>query len=168
MNSHPKKKKKKKKKKKQSKSEIKPRSRRWQRSRQSILYTKQKQIKPHYPTLQYRGVYQKKKKPNTEQKRNKIQSKKETPNPEQTKPTVAPPLLAGAARSVTSAAPRLVVVARLPPSSLVAGPSSLARRRRSERSHRLSCSAVVACPSPVGLKVFRPLFLSDSLSLTLK
>ena len=79
----------------------------------------------------------KKKKPNTKQKRNKIQSKKETPNPEQTKPTVAPPLLAGATRSVTSAAPRLVVVprspvvvARRPPLLLVAGPSSLARRRR--------------------------------------
>ena len=72
MDSHPKKKKV------QSKSEIKPRSRRWQRSIQFILYTKQKQTKPHYPTLQYRGVYQKKKKPNTEQKRNQIQSK---PNP---------------------------------------------------------------------------------------
>ena len=63
----------------------------------------------------------------SKKERNQIQSKKETPNPEQTKPTVAPPLLAGAARSVTSAAPRLVVVARLPPSSLVAGPSSQIR-----------------------------------------
>ena len=98
------------------------------RDQDSLLYTKQKQIKPHYPTLQYRGVYKKKKKkPNTEQKRNKIQSKKETPNPKQTKPTVAPPLLASAARSVTSA-PRLVVV----PRSLVV----VARRW-----------PIVACPS---------------------
>ena len=106
------------------------------RDQDSLLYTKQKQIKPHYPTLQYRGVYQKKKKEtkyrakekqNTEQKRN-------PKHPEQTKPTVAPPLLAGAARSVTSVAPRLVVVprslvvvTRRPPSSLVAGPSSQIR-----------------------------------------
>ena len=152
MDSHPKKKKKKKL---QSKSEIKPRSRRWQRSIQSILYTKQKQTKPHYPTLQYRGVYQKKK------KRNQIQSKKETkyranqtPNPEQTKPTVAPPLLAGAARSVTSIArrPCLVVVARSPVvvarrfPAAVACPSS----QIANRSHRLSCSGA----RPVGLKVF--------------
>ena len=54
-------------------------------------------------------IKKKKKKPNTEQKRNKIQSKKETPNPEQTKPTEAQPLLAGAARSVTSAGPPLLV-----------------------------------------------------------
>ena len=47
------------------------------RDQDSLLYTKQKQIKPHYPTLQYRGVYQKKEtkyrakeKQNTEQKRN--------------------------------------------------------------------------------------------------
>ena len=141
------------------------------RDQDSLLYTKQKQIKPHYPTLQYRGVYQKKKetkyrakeKQNTEQKRN-------PKHPEQIKPTVPPPLLAGAARSVTSAAPRLVVVprspivvARRPPSSLIAGPSSLARRRKSERSHHLSCSSA----RPIGLKVFLPLFLSDSLSLSL-
>ena len=101
--------------------------------------------------------YRAKEKQNTEQKRNP-------------KPTVAWPLLAGAARSVTSAAPRLVVVprspvvvARRPPSSLVAGPSSLARRRRSERSHHLSCSNA----RPIGLNVFLPLFLSDSLSLSL-
>ena len=72
MDSHPKKKKV------QSKSEIKPRSRRWQRSIQSILYTKQKQTKPHYPTLQCRGVYRKK-------KETKYRAKKK-PNTEQTKP----------------------------------------------------------------------------------
>ena len=58
-----------------------------------------------------------------EKKRNQIQSKKETkyranqtPDPEQTKPTVAPPLLAGAARSVTSVARHrhLVIVTRSP------------------------------------------------------
>ena len=40
----------------------------------------------------------------------------QTPDPEQTKPTVAPPLLAGAARSVTSVARRrhLVIVTRSP------------------------------------------------------
>ena len=110
--------------------------------------------------------YRAKEKQNTEQKRN-------PKHPEQTKPTVPPPLLAGAARSVTSAAPRLVVVprspvvvARRPLSSLVAGPSSLAHRRRSERSHTLTISA-----GPVlgqsAFKVFLPLFLSDSLSLSL-
>ena len=117
----------------------KPLSRRWQRSIQSILYTKQKQTKPHYPTLQYRGVYRKKKE--TKYKAN------QTPDPEQTKPTVAPPLLAGAARSVTFAAPRLVVVprspvvvARRPPSSLVvACPSS--QIRTVSPSQLLRCSA---------------------------
>ena len=56
---------KKKKKPVQSKLEINPRSRHWQR-KPNTIYTKQKQTKPHYPILQYRFVYQKKKKPNTE------------------------------------------------------------------------------------------------------
>ena len=125
----------------------------------------------------------KKKKPNTEQKRNKIQSKKETPNPEQTKPTVAPPLLAGAARSVTSAAPRLVVVprspvvvARRPPSSLVARRrrSSLARRRLPVVADQngLTISAVLVLGQSAS-RYFSPFFsltlsLSLSLSLSLK
>ena len=147
MDSHPKKKKV------QSKSEIKPRSRRWQRSIQSILYTKQKQTKPHYPTLQYRGVYRKKK------KKNQIQSKKETkyranqtPDLEQTKPTVARSSLHDLRHSSSSSSRRHSLASRRR--------SSLARRRRSQIGLTVSTAPVL------GLKVFLSLFLSDSLSLS--
>uniref|UniRef100_A0A7N2RCI1 Transducin/WD40 repeat-like superfamily protein n=1 Tax=Quercus lobata TaxID=97700 RepID=A0A7N2RCI1_QUELO len=84
---------------------------------------------------------------------------------EQTKPTVAPPLLAGTARSVTSVArrPRLVVVARSPVIvaarrflAAVACPSS----QITDRSHHLSCSGA----RPVGLKVM----IGDSLCLSVE
>ena len=52
----------------QSKSEINPRSRRWQR-KPNTVHTKQKQTKPHYPILQYRFVYQPKKKKNPIQRK---------------------------------------------------------------------------------------------------
>ena len=73
MDSYPKKKKKPI----QSKSEINPRSRRWQR-KPNTVYTKQKQTKPHYPILQYKFVFLKKN-PNTEQTKPQTQSK---PNPQ--------------------------------------------------------------------------------------
>ena len=100
--------KKKKKKPIQSKLEIKPRSRCWQRKpNPNTVYTEQKQTKPHYPILQYRGVYQKKK------KKNPIQSK---PNPRpranQTHGETVMSLTS-TARSVARR-PHLVVVARSP------------------------------------------------------
>ena len=155
MDSHPKKKKKKV----QSKSEIKPWSRRWQRSIQSILYTKQKQTKPHYPTLQYRGVYQK--------KRNQIQSKKETkyranqtPDLEQTKPTMARSSLRDLRRSSSSSSHRRSLTRRRR--------SSLAHRRHSSLAHhrRSQIGLTVSTALALGLKVFLSLFLSDSLSIS--
>ena len=71
MDSHPKKQKEKPV---QSKSEINPRSRRWQR-KPNTVHTKQKQTKSHYPILQYKFVYQQKKKPNIEKTKPQTQSK---------------------------------------------------------------------------------------------
>ena len=156
MDSHPKKKKKPV----QSKSEINPRSRHWQR-KPNTIYTKQKQTKPHYPILQYRLVYQKKKnpiqrKPNPRPRANQTHSETVT-------------LLVGAARSVArrpclvivARPPRLVVVAR-PPLVIARREGLVANRRRSQIADRCSAASVLS------LKVFLSLFLSDSHSLYLK
>ena len=150
MDSHPKKKKTV-----QSKSEINPRSRRWQR-KPNTVYTKQKQTKPHYPILQYKFVYQKKKK---KKKKTPIQ-RKPNPRPKANQThgeTVTS--LAGAARSV-SRRPRLVVVAH-PPLVVARREGLIADRRKSQIADRCSTASVL------GLKVFLSLFLSHSLSLSL-
>ena len=140
MDSHPKKKKTV-----QSKSEINPRSRRWQR-KPNTVYTKQKQTKPHYPILQYRFFYQKKKNP--------IQRK---PNPRpRANQTLGETVtsLAGTARSVARR-PRLVIVAR-PPLVVTRREGLIVDRRRSV----LGCSGA----RPQGISLSFSLSLSLSLS----
>ena len=92
-------------------------------------------------------------------KRNQIQSKKETkyranqtPDLEQTKPTVARSSLHDLRHSSSSSSRRHSLASRRR--------SSLARRRRSQIGLTVSTAPVL------GLKVFLSLFLSDSLSLS--
>ena len=104
-------------------------------------------------------------------KKNQIQSKKETKykanqnlDPEQTKPTVAPPLLAGAARSATSVARRrhLVIVTH--------SPVVLTRRLPAVIARRLPIAADRRSVSPSQLlrrSALRYFFLFFSLTLSL-
>ena len=144
----------------QSKSKINPRSRRWQR-KPNIVYTEQKKTKPHYPILQYKFVYPKKKK--TQYRAN------QTPNPEKTKPTVR-----RSHRSQAQLAPSLVILVQslslvrplsllraCPSLSLVACPSSQIVDRRSQIS--LGCSDA----RPQGISLSFSLSVSDPLSLSL-
>ena len=106
------------------------------RDQDSLLYTKQKQIKPHYPTLQYRGVYQKK-------KRNQIQSKRETKYRAKKKPQTP---RANQTHGGAATARRRSSLRDLCRSSSSRRPS-LARRRRSSPAVVAHRWTVVACPS---------------------
>ena len=124
---------------------------------QYSLYSIQSKSKPN-PITQHCNTevfIEKKKKPNTEQKRN------QTPDPEQTKPTVVPPLLVGAAHSVTSVAHcrRLVVVAHL--LAVVARRLPVAADRR-----LVSPSQLLRCSALRYLFLFFSLTLSQSLTLS--
>ena len=151
MDSHPKKKEKLV----QSKLEINPRSRCWQR-KPNTVHTKQKQTKPHYPILQYRFVY-KKKKPNTEKTKPQTQSK---PNPRWDVDGHVACRRSSLRRSSSLSSCRRLVAC---PPLVVAcreGSSQIVVDRRSQIGTRL-----LRC-SPLGLKVFLSLFLSHSLSLS--
>ena len=136
------------------------------RDQDSLLYTKQKQIKPHYPTLQYRGVYRKK-------KRNQILSKRETKYRAKKKPQTP---RANQTHGGAAIACRRSSLRDLRRSSSSRRPS-LARRRRSSLARRrlpvvadqngLTISAVPVL-SQSASRYFSPFFsLTLSLSLSL-
>ena len=149
MDSHPKKKKKEKEKPVQSKSEINPRSRCWQR-KPNTVHTKQKQTKPHYPILQYRLVYQKKKNQYREN---------QTPDPEQTKPTVR---RRWSRRSQAQLASSLVVLVYSSSTRRSSAPRHCSSQIIVDRKSVLGCSGARSSVSR-----YFSLFFSLSLTLSL-